>query len=714
MNDTQILELDLRQVVGFLRRRLRLIGATMLVVMLLVGVVAFSLPAVYSASTMIMVDPARRALLDPQAQFAPGTSESARIDSEVQLILSDTNLLEVIAQERLLGDPEFGVRLGLRDQLLSVLRIREASLPTGRAALAEVLTQLRAAVRANRIAATYLIAVEVRSRSPERAAELANVIAQSYVIGQVRARIDSALQARDVLEARMVAASEAVAASEDAFDTFLDQNLEMIVSETGRLDLAELRRSMLDREQQAFLLSERVSAADASILERDFSRLATTLESEAVRILVEQRRQIESALLVADEEAAAVDLRAELARIEEELTEAGQTELSRLRQTVAETQSGITTLRQDLRSQVLRADLPNEVVTRIYEIQQTAELARSQYQTLLARLMDLEAQASLQIADSRIVSEAIAPDRPVFPNTRLLLVISAAASLMMGVGLAFLYENYIGGITNPQQFEAVLNVPLVAAVPRQRQPRDLPMSGLADLMVNAPLSPFAEAVRTVKMSIDQHERRHAQASNSLAGVVVAVTSTNPGEGKTTMALSVARAFALSGFSTLLIDGDLRKPGLHGALGRPPSGKLVDALDGNGVRPVLDELVERDEASSLYVVLGGRRADLPIDQLMSGSGLERLIREAAANFQVVIVDTAPIAPVADSMYLVSLANYVVFLVRAGVTPQHEISETLDKIRNYCKDDAVIMGVLNNYLRNGLRDKGEYAGYYESYE
>ena len=100
------------------------------------------------------------------------------------------------------------------------------------------------------------------------------------------------------------------------------------------------------------------------------------------------------------------------------------------------------------------------MLTGIYQLQQNAEIARNQYQTLLARVSDVEQQASLQIADSRVVSPALAPTNTSFPNPPLFLTLALLSAVALGVGLAFLYENYIGGFTTEGQVSAVLRLPV--------------------------------------------------------------------------------------------------------------------------------------------------------------------------------------------------------------------------------------------------------------
>ena len=143
--------------------------------------------------------------------------------------------------------------------------------------------------------------------------------------------------------------------------------------------------------------------------------------------------------------------------------------LTSLRQSVSAAETQQTEVRQQLRAAVLSSALSPEMLARIYELQQSSEVARAQYQTLLSRINDAEAQAVLQLADSRVVSPALPPTRPSFPNVNLTLSLAAIGGLGLGVGLAFLRENIVGGIMTEDQAAAVLHVPVAAALRHRRQ-----------------------------------------------------------------------------------------------------------------------------------------------------------------------------------------------------------------------------------------------------
>lgn len=359
--------IDIRQIFGLLRREMRLILVTMLLVLGVAVLVSFALKPIFTASALVLVDPSRKNLLDPEAQFGNAVSDNARVDSEVELARSDNVLLKVIVAENLQSDPEFATGLGWRSRILAFLRLREPTPPAGAEALTTVLNGLRSSVNVRRRGLTYLISIEGQSDDPEKAARIANGVAKAYIEEQVLAKVNSITTSQTVLQDRIAQARNAIASSEGGFDA----NIEPVDRQGGDPIIAGLAE----------------------------------------------------------------------------------------------------------------------------------ELARRQYEMLLSRGQDMDTQAGLQIADSRIVSPALAPSYASFPNIRLLLTLAGIAGLALGIVLAFLRENYVGGFTSEQQAETVLRHKIAAALPRQKALRAGATSH-GDAVVTAPLSFFSEATRRVRAELD--------------------------------------------------------------------------------------------------------------------------------------------------------------------------------------------------------------------
>lgn len=709
-------EIDLRGLFAFLKRQIRLIIATFLIVVGLAAIVTFALTPRYASSALILVDPTQKNLLDPEGSASTASSDNARVESEVEIMRSDEILIEVISEQGLVSDPEFGVSLGLRDRILAFLRIASPELPSGEAGLRNVLEKLRSAVSIERRGLTYLISARVKSEEPNRSAQLANAIADAYIRDQVQAKIDAVLASQEILESRLAETNAAIIESEEAFDAFITNNIESLATNTGS-DIATMRARLEQLVAERDATRSLARSVEQSLSRGDWRTVVAELETEAVAELERQRQQLAASLASADAASpAAINLREELAEIEDALEQAARTEVAGLRAAVTDIDSSANALRQQIRSDVLASGLPVDMLTQIYALQQSAELARAQYQTLLRRSSDMAIQADLQIADSRIVSRALPPNRPSFPNTPLILALAAVAGLGFGVGLAFVYENFIGGFTSEAQIASALRLPTVYEVPRQKTNPDAPDNAIADVIVAAPLSFYAESIRKIRAGVDQVLRHKSTAhthpaSASKTGAVVMVSSSVPAEGKTTIALSLARTYAFSGLKTLIIDCDLRKPSIHRQLGMDPTTGLLDFLTGDATGEALANVIALDVDTGLSVLTGSRRSDIPTDQLLTGVPFQRLISAAVKNFDIIVLDTPPIGPVVDGLYVAQYADVIPFIIRWASTPQTEVRHAIARLFGAKAENTEIVAVLNQQEEKRSGYNNPYASYYD---
>lgn len=715
MEDTDI---DLRSVFGLFQRQYRLILITVVAVVAIAGISTFAMTPIYSATALILVDPSNKNLLNPDMAYANSSTDSARIDSEVEIMRSDSVLLGVINTLKLTSDSEFGAALSLRTRLLGALRLTDAKLPTGNQALNQTLGKLRNALSVQRRGYTNVITLQIRSESPDQAAAIANALANTYITDQLASKVNGALASRDILQARITSARQSILDSESSFDSFVANNIDTITSDTGRTDIAGMQ-SQINQLSAARGASLRTAGlAEGYLAQGDFSSLVRAVQSDALAELDRQRNDLIARLQTAGSGSPIdVDLRAELAAIEERLRTEASLEIGRLQEQVSANQTRETSLRESVRTAVLSSNLSADVLTSLYELQQNAELARTQYQTLLTRVQDLETQATLQIADSRIVSPAFAPSSASFPNTSLILMAALVASLVLGVVLALLYERFVGGFTTDTQLQSALRTRVVATVPRVKLRQET--RTLADLMTEAPLSVFAESIRRIRAGIDQ-SLRHASGTdpreprtdeNAEKGAVVMITSASPNEGKSVTALALARSYALSGRRTLLIDCDLRKPSIHYQLDLEPTLGLLDVLGADPGEAIdLRQIVTKDTLTTATVILGARRSNTPTDQLIGGHTFARLLQAARERFDVIILDTPPVVPVVDGLYIAPFVDVIMLIVRWASTSQSDAKAANAALVDARAEAAEILVVLSQQEATRRSYNNRYGEYY----
>jgi Mrp family chromosome partitioning ATPase/capsular polysaccharide biosynthesis protein len=324
--------------------------------------------------------------------------------------------------------------------------------------------------------------------------------------------------------------------------------------------------------------------------------------------------------------------------------------------------------------------------------EQNLRVARAQYATLAMRVAEIEASAGAQLADSRIASYATEPIGASFPNWPLVLLIAGVCGLGTGVVAAFVIENFIGGFSSVEQLEQVSQCEVVTATPLRiagRRPDGAIADSLADEMVFAPFSEFPDSVRRLRLRLEQVLR----AQSDERGQLIVVASPVAQDGKTTLALALARKYAEDGRRVLLVDGNLRDAKLHKHLGLPPQPSLVHSVSSIDEDYDISPVLAKDPLSNVVVFLGPEQRGEAIDQILTGPRFMQLVTAARRTFDIVVLDTPAILERADGVYLAQLADAVVMLTRWSGAPQRVVMSALGQIRRTLSPETPILMVLS---------------------
>lgn len=708
-------EIDLQRLIGVIRRQIWLILVIAGGLALAATVIVYSLEPRFTASTMLFVDTSSKDIMRSDDRSQAGSTDNARVESEVAIIASNGVLLDVINAQNLLADDEFGIKVGAMTRLMEKFGLDTGSAPNPAEAISETLASFSKSTRVDRKGLTYVISVSVTSNNKEKAARLANALANAYIRRQVESKISAMVASRDILEKRVETARTSIASSEKGVSDFILANIESL-QQNGASNVSALYNELegIAAERKGSL--SRIETIDKTLKSNDLSTLVQNLESQAANEYMRQRQALVSQIASADVRSAP-NLRAELAKLETAISEEGQRRLGTLRSELQAADAKEATVRSNLTNAVLNSNLPSETLTEVYSLRQNAQIARREFDDLSMRLQRLDTQAALQVADSRVVSVALPPTDPSYPKKQVVVPVAALAALVLGIGVAFAREHFIGGFTNEEQVEAVLRIPIAAISPREHEDADHkggePSTSISDTVVRAPLSLFAESIRRIRVAVDLH-RYKSQSSKDIEsganGTVIMVSSALPNEGKSTMALSIARTYALSGKRTLIIDCDLRKPSLHRHLNADPSSVLTDFLRNSDTGAPLPKLSILDPKSGLTAILGGARSNVPTDQLLIGPEMQKLIQTARRSFDYIILDTSPVEPVVDGLYLAKHADVIAFVVQWAVTSQVSAKRAVKALQESVREGTPILAILNQQERTKLLGYGTYSGYH----
>jgi uncharacterized protein involved in exopolysaccharide biosynthesis len=615
-------EIDLRRVFGLVRRRLGLISAVTLGAAALALILLACVKPTFTASSLIILDPQQNNLLSEERSEGAKPADSIRVESEVELLRSDSVLLKVIASQDLLTDPAFAPSAGLRTSLVNMIGIGSVPSLDAEQRLGHVLAKLRSQISAQRRGATTLITVQAQSTDPAQAAELANAVAQSYIDQQISSKVAALMSAHDVLEARLEQARDEIVVSEAAFNAFVQDSTARLATAPGKMEPAEINGQLAALDSARAEKNASLQVFKAQIAGENWRELVAELPAERAGVLVSQREAL--AQQISGNAAGSpqqIVLQGQLAAVERDLKQLAERILNDFQSEITAIDDQQAALRAQLHDQVMQSELPAELLTQLYDLQGKAVFARDQYQLLLSRSLDLQSRSNLQMPDSRIASPALPPSNPSFPSPGLFLSVAILAGLVLGLVVSVVFEAMAGGFMGTEQLAAALRTKVGASVPRLAlEPGN---DTLADLVITAPLSRFAEAMRRMRLVLEQaREQVHARAQTVL------VTSAVPGEGKTTIAIGLARSYALSGQKTLLIDCDLRQPGIAQEIGITPVTSVLDLLDQSSGKLDLRTGIVRENETGLALLLGNRGADRPTETLLASKGFSPLIAQAA--------------------------------------------------------------------------------------
>ncbi|MBI1417899.1 MAG: hypothetical protein GC146_11810 [Limimaricola sp.] len=702
MKEDQDEVINILDILGIFRRQLRLILLTVGIIFGAALIYLAQATPLFTATTLLMVDPAGKNLLTPDAAMTNNSSDNAKIESEVEILKSDSLAIKTIRDSKLYLTDEFGRSLGTLDRIKIALGFGPPPDPEGDAVLQAALSKFDHALSVRRLGLTYLISVSVTSESPQRAADLANEHAKTYLADQVSSKVDASLAAGDVLQGQLAQARQKLAASDGALTNYIKSHLDQLQAETGSAKIGQLRTQLQDATQQIAQITQTTDLAKSALQNGDWDKLAAQVNDETIAKLAQQKRTFEQQLAGAQPgSAAAIDIAAGLAEINKQLTQTGQQKISELEKSVQSEKDSTTEITKSIRDEVLNSTLTPETLADIYGLQQDAQIAQRQYDTLLTRLRDVQTQALVQVADARVVSQALAPQAKSYPNTKLVLALALVLGLGVGAGLALSNEYLFGGVTSEAQLGNIVPAKVAAVVPK------VSLTGtqitFADKVADEPMSLFAESFRKLRATID----RQIPATPAIGRVII-FTSSIPAEGKSTDALSLARTYALAGKRTLLIDADLRKPNQHTFIGVETSSGILEYLTASDAGYEDADCFAADPKSTLGLILGRRRSSIPTDAPLQTQAFADLIADARKSFDVIIIDTAPLVPVVDARYIAPFADAVVLCVRFGMARQADVRTAYEQLEESISKGAVIVTSLNCF--EGKSADYRYSGYY----
>ncbi len=641
------------------------------------------------------------------------------IDTQVKVIQSDSILRAVMTDLDLVNNPEFND--ALREETVQdflqpaywLAFVRKAMRGSGGegagggdVAERKTLEMLRERVDVNRVDLTYIIDVAAESEDPALARRIANAIAAQYLTSQLNTKVEATDRANDVLLERLADLRTELLNKERAAERFRAENnlgegqgsttlKEQLLGDLNQ-QLALVRADIAEKEARLRLVQNLIrSRANAeSIGEVLDSRVIIALRNQQADVI---RRRAELSTRYKPSHPDMIQVTRELEDLESQIRREVQLIVTSLSNELEVARERERSLNRSIEGYGEEVADEAAAISQLRDLERDADATRSIYQTFLNRSRQVSELKESDQVDARILAEADLPLRPFKPNRTVIVGAGAVLAAMLAFIGALGLEALAPGIRTPEDMERMLGLTHLASVPQiggsqsQRPYR---------YMLQNPLSGFAEVFRTMLATVtlsDREKSRH----------VVLFTSALPAEGKTTNAMCFALASAKSGKRTILIEADLRMPKVGWQLDLPFEHSLTEVLNGD---VSLGAAMIREPETGL-AVLAMRRAAPDPGSLLGSNAFQELFSTLKEHFDVIVLDTAPILPVGDTLQLAPLADHVVFVVRARKTARGDVAmalKELNAVRSKILGGVITFADTSNRRAYGYGNYGQVGG------
>jgi capsular exopolysaccharide synthesis family protein len=717
---------SLAEVIQILRRRRSVILACIALVTIVGAVFIFNLTPRYTAESAVLLNTRKTDVVDIQAVMSGLAADESVVRSEVE-VLKSTNLAMAVAKKtNLITVPEFNPTIHKSSFASIVLEpvrwiississlfmsaTTEPQVDPAKKELLAVASALQNNLEINNDGLSYVIKIRVRSEDPNLAATLANAYASAYIDAQLEDKYNAIQTANQWLNDHLADLRDKLQASERAVQVYAAANNLTATSQVGAgggtvtsQQISELNTQLVLASADLAQKQANLNQVKGSLQTGGVSAAGQVLSSPLIQNLREQesqlaRQEADLATRYKPEHPAMINIRAQ----ERDLNGKIQTEIDRIvrgmQGDVTAAQAKVDSLRQSIND--LEVGPQNAAGVQLAELQREADANRTLYESFLNRFKQTSAQEGMQEADARIISEAMVPTSPSFPTKIPLLGITFLGSIMIGVFAAFGLEWVDVGFRTGEQFEKLTQVPLLGLAP-DLETDDLPQ----DVVVKWPVSSYAEAIRSIRTAL-----RYSDVDNPPK--VVMITSALPDEGKTTFAVSFARSVAVSGEKVILIDCDLRKPGIAKIFGVDPEPGLLALFDDKASKVIKSSAIRIDEESGMHFIPVTAKTSNPQD-LLGSNHMKALLDVMRERYDLIVLDTPPVLAVSDSLVLSHHADATIFLTRWARTQRSVVLGALKSFRTIGTKlaGAVLTRVdMQSHSTYGYGDPGYYYGYY----
>jgi succinoglycan biosynthesis transport protein ExoP len=692
-----------------LRKHQWLILSFMLAVVTIVAIATFRMQPVYVATARVEIDRENANILPFQGTDSYDFMMDLEnyIETQSKILTSETLALQTIRNNALSARPEFSSSTGPSEAIASGSLANQKRPPE--------LAQFLGSLSVKRVPNSRLMDVSFESTDPQLAARIVNAHINSYIEQNFRSKYEATSQASTWLTSQLDDLRVKVQKSEDALITYERQNQIWTLDDKQNITtqrLSDVNKQLTDAQSERMRKESLYQFAKSGNLDAVPQVQSNTTLTELLRKHEDLTSQYNDALSqYGPNFPKVVRLQAQLKELDAYIDKDKQKIVDILESDFREARERETMLTGLLDQQKVAANQMAEKLVEYNILKREAEALKTLYDGLMTKLKETAISASLRSSNIRVVDPAMIPSTPARPAKTRNVALAFLVGLVGGIGLALMREYLDNTVKTPDDVETLSRLPSLAVVPQfagsngngrrhgllQGFSSNNGLDKRIELVAqHLPKSQMSEAFRALRTSILLSQADHPPQ-------VILVTSALPREGKTTAAANLAVTLAQLGDKTVLVDADLRKPGV---------GRLLNLTGGKyaGLSSYLAGVSSLDLVSiphpaipNLVAIPTGPLPPNPAD-LLSSHKLVEAIAELRTKFKFIVIDSPPIMAATDAVILSVQADGVLLVVRSGETPKEAFTRTRDLLNSVkCR----ILGVVLNAVDASAPD------YYYSY-
>jgi capsular exopolysaccharide synthesis family protein len=617
--------------------------------------------------------------------------------TQIGILSSPSLALGVVNALDLTKDPEFAPHAGgLKDKIKSLLQSHHVGgKPPPVVLTPDEKADIAAAILSGKMSFTNdaqsrLLGIAVTTLNPVLSAKIANEAARQFLAFKVQEKFAAMQRAHDWLQGQVASLATQVQADDAAVEAYrLSHGLGEETPDNvqnGTAQVQTVNRQQLDAiSTQLVDVKRDLTAKEGELVQAraalggsiSTSDLPAVLASPIIAQLMDETAAASgrAAELATSEGAGNPELRsarAAVSSLQARTREAMASVARSLSVQVAAEQSQVQALQQQMDQLKGAVGGENAAELGLSTLETQARATRNIYESFLSRAAQLANVAGIQEPDASLVSSAEVPLGPSAPQPTRLLAIAGFLSLVLGAVMAVVLERVRGGFSVPEQIESVLGLPLVGLMPKVRHTRfRRNRNGRPEIAMTASLDRLRGQMRVLGEARPR---------------LVMVTSALPKEGKSVFSVEFARNMAAAGWRVLLLECDFCCPSIAGYLGVPAGPGLCEILSGSSLGAT-DSLI-RQPARNLDVILAGKMRGNS-QEMLASRRMSALLRDVRDRYDLVIMDTPPVLPVADALVLGRHADATLAVVQWEKTPRDAVTNTVRLLRG---SGTPIMGVV----------------------